>query len=135
MASVFTSAETDRPKWTVLQRASLITLPVALFCAVMLWLIFFTLIYDAYIFSFGSVSYFDYVGQVRFVEALRYTWSIIHTRNTVGLSLLAFALAAPFLFLLLSLWMLKGGRALSRKILYLLHVRSMFSLITHTALV
>ncbi|MGO7388982.1 hypothetical protein ACCT20_37975, partial [Rhizobium ruizarguesonis] len=71
MASVFTSAETDRPKWTVLQRASLITLPVALFCAVMLWLIFFTLIYDAYIFSFGSVSYFDYVGQVRFVEALR----------------------------------------------------------------
>ncbi|NLS07493.1 type IV secretory system conjugative DNA transfer family protein [Rhizobium sp. P32RR-XVIII] len=135
MASVFTSAETDRPKWTVLQRASLFTLPVALFCAVMLWLLFFTLIYDAYISSFGSASYFDYVGQVRFVDALRYTWSIIHTRNTVGLSLLAFALAAPFLFLLLSLWMLKAGRALSRKILYLLHVRSMFSLIAHTALV
>lgn len=135
MASVFTSAETDRPKWTVLQRASLFTLPVALFCAVMLWLLFFTLIYDAYISSFGSASYFDYVGQVRFVDALRYTWSIIHTRNTVGLSLLAFALAAPFLFLVLSLWMLKGGRALSRKILYLLHVRSMFSLIAHTALV
>ncbi|ACI59591.1 TRAG family protein (plasmid) [Rhizobium leguminosarum bv. trifolii WSM2304] len=135
MASVFTSAETDRPKWTVLQRASLITLPVALFCAVMLWLIFFTLIYDAYISSFGSASYFDYVEQVRFVDALRYTWSIIHTRNTAGLSLLAFALAAPFLFLLLSLWMLKAGRALSRKILYLLHVRSVFSLIAHTALV
>ncbi|WP_049730567.1 type IV secretory system conjugative DNA transfer family protein [Rhizobium ecuadorense] len=135
MASVFTSAETDRPKWTVLQRASLFTLPVALFCAVMLWLLFFTLIYDAYIFSFGSASYFDYVGQVRFVDALRYTWSIIHTRNTVGLSLLAFTLAVPFLFLLLCLWMLKGGRTLSRKILYLLHVRSMFSLIAHTALV
>ncbi len=135
MASVFTSAETDRPKWTVLQRASLFTLPVALFCAVMLWLIFFTLIYDAYISSFGSASYFDYVGQVRFVEALSYTWSIIHMRNTIGLSLLAFALSAPFLFLLLSLWMLKAGRALSRKILYLLHVRSMFSLIAHTALV
>ncbi|MBX5204016.1 type IV secretory system conjugative DNA transfer family protein [Rhizobium sp. NZLR1] len=135
MASVFTSAETDRPKWTVLQRASLFTLPVALLCAVMLWLLFFTLIYDAYISSFGSASYFDYVGQVGFVEALRYTWSIIHTRNTAGLSLLAFALAAPFLFLMLSLWMLKGGRALSRKILYLLHVRSMFSLIANTALV
>ncbi|MBX5206781.1 type IV secretory system conjugative DNA transfer family protein [Rhizobium sp. NZLR11] len=135
MASVFTSAETDRPKWTVLQRASLFTLPVALFCAVMLWLLFFTLIYDAYISSFGPTSYFDYVGQVGFVDALRYTWSIIHTRNTAGLSLLAFALAAPFLFLLLSLWMLKGGRALSRKILYLLHVRSMFSLIANTALV
>lgn len=135
MASVFTSAETDRPKWTVVQRASLFTLPIALFCAVMLWLLFFTLIYDAYISSFGSASYFDYVGQVRFVDALRYTWSIIHTRNTVGLSLLAFALAAPFLFLLLCLWMLKAGRALSRKILYLLHVRSMFGLIAHTALV
>ncbi|UIY31821.1 hypothetical protein LZK73_33595 (plasmid) [Neorhizobium galegae] len=31
--------------------------------------------------------------------------------------------------------MLKGGRALSRKILYLLHIRSMFSLIAHTALI
>jgi type IV secretory pathway TraG/TraD family ATPase VirD4 len=31
--------------------------------------------------------------------------------------------------------MLKGGRALSRKILYLLHVRSMFTLIAHTALI
>ena len=135
MASVFTHTETDRPKWTGLQRASLFTLPLTLFGLAMIWLAFFTLIYDAYISSFGSASYFDYVARVRLVDAIRYTLSIIHTRNTVGLSLLTFALSAPFLFFLLSLWMLKGGRALSRKILYLLHVRSMFSLIAHTALI
>ncbi|NNH41812.1 type IV secretory system conjugative DNA transfer family protein [Rhizobium laguerreae] len=135
MASVSTHTETDRPKWTGLQRASLFTLPIALLGIVLLWLAFFTLIYDAYITSFGSSSYFDYVGQVRVIDAIRYTWSIIHVRNTVGLSLLAFALALPFLFFLLSLWMLNCGRALSRKILYLLHVRSMFSLIAHTALI
>ncbi|WP_412065934.1 type IV secretory system conjugative DNA transfer family protein [Rhizobium sp. SYY.PMSO] len=135
MAGVFTHTETDRPRWTGLQRASLFTLPLTLFGVAMIWLAFFTLIYDAYITSFGTASYFDYVARARFVDALRYTWSIIHTRNTVGLSLLAFALSSPFLFFLLSLWMLKGGRALSRKILYLLHVRSMFSLIAHTALI
>ncbi|CDZ40260.1 VirD4 type IV secretion protein [Neorhizobium galegae bv. officinalis] len=135
MASVSTDTETDRPKWTGLQRASLFTLPIALLGIVLLWLAFFTLIYDAYITSFGSSSYFDYVGQARLIDAVRYTWSIIHVRNTVGLSLLAFVLASPFLFFLLCLWMLKGGRALSRKILYLLHVRSMFSLIAHTALI
>ncbi|NNG73229.1 type IV secretory system conjugative DNA transfer family protein [Rhizobium laguerreae] len=135
MASVSTQTEIDRPKWTGLQRASLFTLPVALLCVVLVWLAFFTLIYDAYITSFGSSSYFDYVAQAHWIDAVRYTWSIIHVRNTVGLSLLAFALALPFLFFLLCLWMLKGGRALSRKILYLLHVRSMFSLIAHTALI
>ncbi|MCQ1768126.1 type IV secretory system conjugative DNA transfer family protein [Neorhizobium galegae] len=135
MASVSTHTETDRPRWTGLQRASLFTLPLVFFSIGMLWLAFFTLIYDAYISSFGSASYFGYVTQVRFVDAIRYTLSIIYTRNTIGLSLLAFALSSPFLFFLLSLWMLKGGRALSRKILYLLHVRSMFSLITHTALI
>ncbi len=135
MASVSIQTEIERPKWTSLQRVSFFTLPVAMLGAVMLWLAFFTLIYDGYITSFGSISYFDYISQVRFVDALRYTWSIIHTRNTAGLSLLAFVLAAPFVFFLLSLWMLKGGRALSRKILYLLHVRSMFSLIAHTALI
>ncbi|MBY3383176.1 type IV secretory system conjugative DNA transfer family protein [Rhizobium laguerreae] len=135
MASVSTHTETDRPKWTGLQRASLFTLPIALFGVVLLWLAFFTLIYDAYITSFGSSSYFDYVGQARLIDAVRYTWSIIHVRNTVGLSLLAFVLASPLLFFLACLWMMKGGRALSRKILYLLHVRSMFSLIAHTALI
>jgi type IV secretory pathway TraG/TraD family ATPase VirD4 len=135
MASVYTDGVIDRPKWTSLQKLSFLTLPVALSGAVVIWLVFFTLIYDAYVVSFGSPSYFDYVSQVRFTDALRYTWSIIHTRNTAGLSLLAFALASPFLFFLLCLWMLKGGRALSRKILYLLHVRSMFSLIASTALV
>lgn len=135
MASVYTDGEIDRPKWTSLQKLSFLSLPVALSGAVVIWLVFFTLIYDAYVVSFGSPSYFDYVSQVRFTDALRYTWSIIHTRNTAGLSLLAFALASPILFFLLCLWMLKGGRALSRKILYLLHVRSMFSLIASTALV
>lgn len=135
MASAYTDEETDRPKWSGLQRLSFLTLPVALLGAVGVWLVFFMLIYDAYLTSFGSASYFDYVGQVRFAQAARYTWSIIHTRNTVGLSLLAFALASPFLFFLMCLWMLKAGRALSRKILYLLHVRSMFSLIALTALI
>ncbi|TBB14965.1 type IV secretory system conjugative DNA transfer family protein (plasmid) [Rhizobium ruizarguesonis] len=135
MASVSTHTEIDRPKWTGLQRASLFTLPVALLGVAVLWLAFFTLIYDAYITSFGSSSYFDYVGQARLIDAVRYTWSIIHVRNTVGLSLLAFTLALPFLFFLLCLWMLKGGRGMSRKILYLLHVRSMFSLIARTALI
>lgn len=135
MASVYTDGEIDRPKWTSLQKLSFLTLPVALSGVVVIWLVFFTLIYDAYVVSFGSPSYFDYVSQVRFADVLRYTLSIIHTRNTAGLSLLAFALASPFLFFLLCLWMLKGGRALSRKILYLLHVRSMFSLIASTALV
>ncbi|NKL83543.1 type IV secretory system conjugative DNA transfer family protein [Rhizobium leguminosarum] len=135
MASVSTQTEIDRPKWTGLQRASLFTFPVALLGVGILWLAFFTLIYDAYITSFGSSSYFAYVGQVRWIDAVHYTWSIIRVRNTVGLSLLAFALALPFLFFLACLWMLKGGRALSRKILYLLHVRSMFSLLAHTALI
>ncbi|MGR9286060.1 type IV secretory system conjugative DNA transfer family protein [Rhizobium johnstonii] len=135
MASVSTHTEIDRPKWTDLQRASLFTLPIALLSVVLLWLVFFSLIYDAYITSFGSSSYFDYVGQARLIDAVRYTWSIIHVRNTVGLSLLAFTLALPFLFFLLCLWMLKGGRGMSRKILYLLHIRSMFSLIAHTALI
>ncbi|CDZ64370.1 TraG [Neorhizobium galegae bv. orientalis] len=135
MASVSTHTGIDRPKWTGLQRASLFTLPIALLGIVILWLAFFTLIYDAYITSFGSSSYFDYVGQAPLIDTVGYTWSIIHVRNTVGLSVLAFALALPFLFFLLCLWMLKGGRALSRKILYLLHVRSMFSLIAHTALI
>ena len=99
MASVYTDGEIDRPKWTGLQKLSFLTLPVALVGVVCIWLAFFTLIYDAYVVSFGSLSYFDYVGHVRFADAARYTWSIIHTRNTVGLSLLAFTLASPFLFL------------------------------------
>jgi type IV secretory pathway TraG/TraD family ATPase VirD4 len=135
MASVYTDAEIDRPKGTGLQKLSFLTLPVALLGTACIWLAFFTLIYDAYVVSFGSTSYFDYIGQVRITEAARYTWSIIYTRNTVGLSLLAFVFASPFLFFLICLWMLKAGRALSRKILYLLHVRSMFSLIALTALI
>ncbi len=135
MASVSTPSEIERPKWTGLRKASPITLPFALLGAIGLWFLIFATIYDAYIVSFGKGSYFDYVGQARLMDAVRYTWSVIHTRNTVGLSVLALVLSSPFLFFLLSLWMLKGGRALSRKILYLLHVRSMFSLIALTALI
>ncbi|WFS69568.1 type IV secretory system conjugative DNA transfer family protein (plasmid) [Agrobacterium leguminum] len=135
MASVYTDEEIDRPKWTGLQKVSFFTFPVALAVAVLLWLAFFTLIYDAYVVSFGSASYFDYISRAPFLDGLRYTWSLIGVRNTIGLSVLAFVLAAPFVFIWLCLWMLKGGRALSRKILYLLHVRSMFSLIATTALI
>lgn len=135
MASVSTHSEIERPKWTGLQKVSPIPLPFVVLGAAGLWLFMFATIYDAYIVSFGQGSYFDYVGEVRFADAMHYTWSVIHTRNTVGLSVLAFVLALPFLFFVLSLWMLKGGRALSRKILYLLHVRSMFSLIALTAMI
>ena len=135
MASVSTHREIERPKWTRLQKVSPITLPFVVLGAAGLWLFIFATIYDAYIVSFGQGSYFDYVGAVRFADAMHYTWSVIHTRNTVGLSILAFVLASPFLFFALSLWMLKGGKALSRKILYLLHVRSMFSLIALTAMI
>ena len=135
MASVSTEAEAERPKWTKLQEVSAFTFPVAVLGAVLIWLLFFTLIYDAYVTSFGSASYYDYIAQANVLDSIIYTWSIIRARNTVGLSILALLLASPFLFFLLSLWMLKGGRALSRKILYLLHVRSMFTLIAHTALI
>ncbi|MGO8249139.1 hypothetical protein, partial [Rhizobium johnstonii] len=81
----------DRPKCTGLQRASLFTLPISLLGIVLLWLSFFTLIYDAYITSFGSSSYFYYVAQALWIDAVRYTWSIIHVRNTVGISLPAFS--------------------------------------------
>ncbi|QWW72496.1 type IV secretory system conjugative DNA transfer family protein [Rhizobium sp. WYJ-E13] len=135
MASVSTDTEAERPKWTKLQEVSAFTFPVVVLGAVLVWLLFFTLIYDAYVTSFGSTSYYDYVGQAPIPDGMAYTWSIIRTRNTIGLSILAFALASPFLFFLLSLWMLKAGRALSRKILYLLHVRSMFTLVAHTALI
>ncbi|MEN0117805.1 MAG: type IV secretory system conjugative DNA transfer family protein [Agrobacterium cavarae] len=135
MASVSTDAEAERTKWTKLQEVSAFTFPVAVLGAAVIWLMFFTLIYDAYVTSFGSTSFYDYVGQAPVLDSIAYTWSIIRTRNTVGVSILAFVLASPFLFFLLSLWMLKAGRALSRKILYLLHVRSMFTLIAHTALI
>ncbi len=135
MASVYTDGETDRPKWTGLQKMSFFTLPVTLLGAAAVWLAFFAQIYDTYLTSFGSASYFDYVAEARLTDSVRYTWSIVGIRNTMGLTVLAFVLAAPFLFLVLALWMLKGGRALSRKILYLLHVRSMFSLLALTALI
>ena len=135
MVSASTDEVTERSKWTRLQQASLLTLPIVLIGAVALWLMFFMFVYDVYVTSFGSTSYFDYVAQVRLGEAVRYTWSIILTRNTVGLSLLAFMLSSPFIFLLLCLWMLKGGRSLSRKVLYLLRIRSMVSLIAQTVLV
>jgi len=135
MANVSTDAEAERPKWTKFQEISAFTFPVVVLGAALIWLLFFTLIYDAYVTSFGSTSYYDYVGQAPGLDSIAYTWSIIRARNTVGLSILALVLASPFLFFLLSLWMLKGGRALSRKILYLLHVRSMFTLIAHTALI
>ncbi|MGV1794329.1 MULTISPECIES: type IV secretory system conjugative DNA transfer family protein [unclassified Rhizobium] len=135
MASVSTGAEAERPKWTKFQEVSAFTFPVAVLGAVLIWLLFFTLIYDLYVTSFGSTSYYDYIAQARVLDSIAYTWSVIRARNTVGLSILALVLASPFLFFLLCLWMLKGGRALSRKILYLLHIRSMFTLIAHTALI
>lgn len=135
MASVSTGAEAERPKWTKLQEVSAFTFPVAVLGAVLIWLLFFTLIYDLYVTSFGSTSYYDYIAQARVPDSITYTLSVIRARNTVGLSILALVLASPFLFFLLCLWMLKGGRALSRKILYLLHIRSMFTLIAHTALI
>lgn len=135
MASVYTDVEAERPKWTRLQEVSILTFPVVVFGAAAIWLMFFTLIYDAYVVSFASASYYDYVAKAPLLDSIAYTWSIIHVRNTVGLSILAFVLAAPLVFFLLCLWMLKGGRALSRKILYLLHIRSLFTLIAHTALI
>ncbi|MBY5592126.1 type IV secretory system conjugative DNA transfer family protein [Rhizobium leguminosarum] len=135
MASVYTDVEAERPKWTRLQEVSILTFPVVVFGAAGIWLMFFTLIYDAYVVSFASASYYDYVAKAPLLDSIAYTWSIIHVRNTVGLSILAFVLAAPLVFFLLCLWMLKGGRALSRKILYLLHIRSLFTLIAHTALI
>lgn len=135
MATASTDEAIDRPKWTGLQKVSFFTFPVVLVAAILLWLAFFTLIYDLYVTSFGSASFFDYISKAPIVDGVRYTWSIIGIRNTFGLSVVAFVLAAPFLFAWFCLWMLKGGRALSRKILYLLHVRSMFSLIANTALV
>ncbi|MBM7046133.1 type IV secretory system conjugative DNA transfer family protein [Rhizobium lusitanum] len=135
MASVYTDAEAERPKWTRLQEVSVLTFPVVMFGAAAIWLMFFTLIYDAYVASFASASYYDYVAKAPLLDSIAYTWSIIHVRNTVGLSILAFVLASPLVFFLLCLWMLKGGRALSRKILYLLHIRSLFTLIAHTALI
>ena len=56
MASVSTDAEAERPKWTKLQEVSAFTFPVAVLCAVAIWLMFFTLIYEAYVTSFGSAT-------------------------------------------------------------------------------
>ena len=47
MANVYTDGEIDRPKWTGLQKLSFLTLPVALLGVVLVWLAFFTMIYDA----------------------------------------------------------------------------------------
>ncbi len=135
MASVSTQSKLERPKWTDLQKASPVTFPLVLLGAAGLWLLTFMMIYDAYVVSFGTGSYFDYISAVRLTDATHHTWSIIWTRNTVGLSVLAFALSSPFLFFALCLWMLIGGRALSRKILYLLHIRSLFGLIALTTLI
>jgi type IV secretion system protein VirD4 len=135
MAIVFTPRESERPKWSRLQKASLVTLPFAILGVAGLWFFTFATIYDAYIVSFGHGSYFEYVSAVGLADAVDYTWSIIHTRNTVGLSILAFVLVSPLLFFALSLWMLKGGRAVSRTILYLLHVRSVFSLTVLTTMI
>src|SRR5690606_15295977 len=135
MASVSTEQELERPKWSGFQQKSFFTFPVAFFVAVLIWLVFFIFLYDVYVTSFGGGSYFNYVSQAPIFDSARFTWSILGTRNTFGLALLAFVLAAPFLFAWFCLWMLKGGRALSRKILYLVHVRSMLSLIATTALV
>ncbi|OWK25195.1 hypothetical protein AJ87_12905 [Rhizobium yanglingense] len=68
-------------------KVSAFTFPVAALGAFAIWLLFFTLIYDAYVSSFGSTSYYDYIAQASILDSIAYTWSIIRVRNTVGLSI------------------------------------------------
>ena len=91
--------------------------------------------YELYSTSFGQPSIIDYLSRAPFIDAVRQTIAIVFTRNTVGLSLLAFLIVFPLIFVWLTWWMLKGGRSLSRLILYLLHVRSIFSLLATSGLV
>lgn len=128
--------EAPRPKRpTALQRFSFLTFPVAIAMAVLMWLTTFVFIYDLYSTSFGRASFIDYLSRAPFMDAVRQTSVVVFTRNTIGLSLLSLAVVFPLIYVWMTWWMLKGGRSLSRLILYLLHVRSIFSLLTTSGLV
>ena len=128
--------EAPRPKrLTALQRFSFLTFPVVIAMAVLMWLTTFVFIYDLYSTSFGQASFFAYLSRAPFMDAVRQIAVVVFTRNTIGLSLLGLAVVVPLIYVWLTWWMLKGGRSLSRLILYLLHVRSIFSLLTTSGLV
>jgi|GEM_PF-774936 len=128
--------EAPRPKrLTALQRFSFLTFPLVIAMAVLMWLTTFVSIYELYSTSFGQVSFIDYLSRAPFMDAARQTAVIVFTRNTIGLSLLGLAVVFPLIYVWVTWWMLKGGRSLSRLILYLLHVRSLFSLLATSGLV
>lgn len=128
--------EAPRPRrLTALQRFSFLTFPVVIAMAVLMWLTTFVFIYDLYSTSFGQASFIDYLSRAPLMDAVRQIAVVVFTRNTIGLSLLGLAVVFPLIYVWLTWWMLKGGRSLSRLILYLLHVRSMFSLLTTSGLV
>ena len=128
--------EAPRPKrLTALQRFSFLTFPVVIAMAVLMWLSTFVFIYELYSTSFGQASFIDYLSRAPFMDATRQIAVVVFTRNTIGLSLLSLAVVFPLIYVWLTWWMLKGGRSLSRLILYLLHVRSIFSLLTTSGLV
>ena len=117
--------ELDLPaRWGRIRRHSWLTFPLALLTAFAVWLFFFLFLYDMYVTSFGTASYFDYAVAAPFADVVTSTWGLIGRRDMAGIFILALALAAPLMFAVLVLWMLKGGRAFSRHILYLLHIRS-----------
>ncbi|MCX8571137.1 type IV secretory system conjugative DNA transfer family protein [Aminobacter sp. MET-1] len=128
--------ETPRSQsWSPLQRLSFLTFPLVLTIAALIWLGTFLLIYDMYATSFGQPSFIDYLTIAPYADGLRQVAAVVFTRNTFGLSVLAFVVAFPFIYVWVVWWMLKGGRSLSRLFLYLLHVRSTFSLVTTSGLV
>ncbi|WP_170117126.1 type IV secretory system conjugative DNA transfer family protein [Phyllobacterium sophorae] len=117
--------ELDLPaRWGRIRRQSWLTFPFALLTAFAVWLVLFLFLYDIYVTSFGTGSYFDYALVAPFADVVKSTWGLIGRRDTAGIFILALVLAAPLMFTVLVLWMLKGGRAFSRHILYLLHIRS-----------
>lgn len=122
--------ELDLPaRWGRIRRQSWLTFPFALLSAFAVWLFFFVFLYDMYVTSFGTAFYFDYAVAAPFADVMKSTWGLIGRRDTAGICILASVLAAPLMFTLLVLWMLKGGRAFSRHILYLLHIRSIRRLV------
>ena len=118
-------------RWSRGRRQSCLTFPLALLTAVAVWLLFFLFLYDMYVTSFGTASYFDYAMAAPIADVVTSTWGLIGRRDAIGIIILALVLAAPMIFSVLVLWMLKGGRAFSRHILYLLHIRSARRLVGH----
>ena len=111
-------------RWSRIRQQSCLTFPFALLTAFAIWLIFFIILYDVYVASFGTRSYLDYVLSARFVDVVGAILGLIGRRETVGVLVLALALASPSMFGVLVFWMLRFGRAYSRRVLYLLHIRS-----------